>query len=364
MVNSKQINLTKPTLGTEELQAVTDVLQSGWLIRGKQTKELEKEFAAFSGARYAVATNGCTMALYLVLKQLGLRPKDEVIIPSLTWSATAAVAVHAGATPVFADVKQDTWCLDPKDVERKITKHTKLIIPVHYAGRYAEGFSNFHVAVIFDSAHRIEQNDFAGITSCYSFYAVKNMTTVRGGMILTNDQPLADWYQKACHGGLTKDTLSRYQGFGSKDKGASSYYYEVEFPSWNFDMTDVEAAIGREQLKRVESLNRKRETIVNLYNSAFGLTNSGNHLYPLLVQNRDKFLIRMRNVGIQCGIHYLPLHLMYGYRDYYRETLPVTEFIGKHCVTLPLYPDLGAQEVEYIIEQAKKYGKFIRNELV
>ncbi len=352
------INLTKPSIDEKELQAVKRVLDSGWLIRGKETQAFEEEVAAYTGAKHAIATNGCTMALYLVVKQMKLQPEDEVIVPSLTWSATASIVIQAGATPVFADVKKDTWCLDPEDVKRKITPRTKLVIPVHYSARYAEGFENFPVPVLFDSAHRIEKNDYKGITICFSFYAVKNMTTVRGGMIITDDDEKAAWYRMACHGGIAKDTLSRYQGTGGVS--ASSFYYEVEEPGWNFDMTDVEAAIGREQLKKVEGLNARRDEIVTKYNEAFGLQIKGNHMYPLLVENRDEFLVQMKEAGIQCSIHYLPLHLMKGYKQYNKVTLPVTEFIGAHCASLPLYPDLKDEEIDYIIEQTKKIARIIK----
>lgn len=341
------INLTKPNIDRREINAVTAVLKSGWLIRGQNVQALEEEFAKFMGAKYAIATNGCTMALYLALKRMNLKPQDEVIVPSFTWSATVAAVINAGATPVFADVKSDDWCLDPKDVRRRITKRTRLVIPVHYAARYAKGFENFPVPVLYDSAHRVEKKDFRGTVSCYSFYAVKNMTTVRGGMILTNNAEDAKWYMMAVHGGLAKDTMSRYKG---------SAHYEVVWPGWNFDMTDVEAAIGRVQLKKLPQANRRRNAIVAKYNRAFRLHNTGNHLYPILVKNRDRFMAEMKNTGIQCGIHYLPLYQMKAYRKYRRGSLPVTEAIGKHCVSLPLYPDLSSKELNYIIAQTKKNG--------
>ena len=354
-----KINLTKPTIGKAELKVATEVLKSGWLIRGPHTSAFEQEFADFSGAKYGVATNGCTMALYLAVKALNLKSTDEIIVPSLTWSATASIVIQAGAKPIFADVNLASWCLDPKDVKKKITKNTKLIIPVHFAGAWAKGFEKFPVPVLYDSAHRVAKKGFDGVTSCYSFYAVKNMTTVRGGMLLTNDENIAKYARKGVHGGLTKDTMSRYAGY-KKQNDASNFYYEVEFPGWNFDMTDVEAAIGREQLKRVVGLNKKRDAIVSRYNKAFGLKNSGNHLYPILVENRDEFLLNMKQAGIQCGIHYLPLHKMKGYKKYAKTNLPVTEFIGDRCVSIPLYADMTDKEVKYVISNTKEFGKLVK----
>ena len=354
-----KLNLTKPSIDHREINAAVSVLESGWLIRGAQTRLLEEEFARFVGAEHAVATNGCTMALYLALKHMNLTEEDEIIVPSFTWSATASVVIQAGAKPVFADIRRDDWCLDPEDARRKMTSRTKLAIPVHYCGRFAEGFEDFPVPVLFDSAHRVERDDFRGITSCYSFYAVKNMTTVRGGMIVTNDEEAARWYRMVCHGGLSKDTLSRYRGIDAATD-PSSFYYEVEVPAWNFDMTDLEAAIGREQLKKVELLNEKRNKIIARYNEAFGLQNTGNHMYVLLVRNRDEFLVAMKEIGIQCAIHYLPLHRMKGYRHLKTDTLSATEYVGDHCVTIPLHPDLSEEETEYVISSTEKFAQIIR----
>jgi len=353
-----KIDLTKPSIDEQEINAATEVLKSGWIIRGKQTQALEKEFAEFMGAKHAIATNGCTMALYLVLKRMNLQPGDEVIVPSLPGNPTASMVIHAGGTPVFADVKRDDWCLDPEDVRRKITKNTKMVIPVHFAGRRAKGFENFEVPVMYDSAHRVAPKDFDGTVSCYSFYAVKNMTTIRGGMILTNNDEDAKWYMMAVHGGINKDTLSRYQGINSKPD-AASFYYEVEWPGWNFDMTDVEASIGRVQLKKLEDGNRRRDEIVKKYNEAFGLKNTGNHLYPILVANRDEFLVAMKQAEISCGIHYLPLHQMSGYSQYKTGSLPVTEYIGEHCVSLPLFAGMTDEQLNYVVEHVLKSGQII-----
>ncbi|MGH9630262.1 MAG: DegT/DnrJ/EryC1/StrS family aminotransferase [Bryobacteraceae bacterium] len=347
------IHLTRPDIGDEEVSAAVEVMKGGWLIRGQQCKLLESEFSSYIGSRYAVATNGCTMALYLVLLKMNLTREDEVIVPSFTWSATASVVIQAGGTPVFADIDPNTWCLDPEDVKAKLSSKTRLVIPVHYAGRYASGFESFSVPVLYDSAHRIEEGDFRGRTSCYSFYAVKNMTTVRGGMVACDSEDEARWYAMACHGGVGRDTLARYSGGGDD---ASSFYYEVEVPAWNFDMTDVEAAIGRVQLRKLSQMNQARNRIVAAYNDAFGVQQGGNHLYPVLVQDRNAFLLAMKRAGIQCGIHYLPLHLMKGYARFYREPLPVTERVGAQCVSLPLYSRLTDEEIQYVVSCVKDSG--------
>jgi dTDP-4-amino-4,6-dideoxygalactose transaminase len=354
----RTINLTKPSITEQELEAVTTTLKSGWLIRGRETQAFEEEFAALMGARYAVATVGCAMALWLGLKEMKLNPGDEVIVPSFTWTATASMVIQAGGTPVFADIHPETWCLDPEDVRRKIIAKTRLVIPVHYAARYATGFENFETPVFFDAAHRIGRNLFDGHESAHSFYAVKNMTTIRGGAILTNDDAKYRYYRMLSSGGVNKDTLSRYQGANKLD--VSSFYFEVEVPSWNFDMPNVDAALGRVQLKKVASFNKKREEIVATYNTELGLTRTGNHLYPLLVENRDEFLLSMKQAGIQCAIHYLPLHRMKAYANLNTTVLPNTEFVGDNCVSIPLYPDMNYEDIEYVITHVKKYGKIIK----
>lgn len=345
------INLGKPEFAQEEIDAVAEVIRSGWVGRGKQVELFEQEFAAYSGAKYAVAINGCTVGLFLSLKHLGIGPSDEVIVPSNTWNATAAVVVQLGATPVFADILPDTWCLDPDDVRKRITSKTKAVVPVHYAARFAYGFEKFPVPVIYDSAHRMEPLGFPGVTSVHSFYVTKNITTVRGGMILTNDLEEAEWYRMMRTSGIRKDVLKRYAG--------GDFHYEVEDPSWNFDMSDVEAAIGRAQLKKIGKFEQRRNEIVARYNEAFGLRNSGNHLYPITVDNRNEVIPYLKEQGIQAGVHYFALHLMKGYAKYRTEKLPVTEFFSNTSVSLPIYSSLELSDVDKVIEAVQASAKFI-----
>jgi dTDP-4-amino-4,6-dideoxygalactose transaminase/GT2 family glycosyltransferase len=350
------INLGKPSFGQEEIDAVAEVIRSGWVGRGKNVEEFEKEFASYSGAKYAIAVNGCTVGLYLSLKRLGIGVGDEVIVPSMTWNASAAVVVALGATVVFADVVEGIWCLDAEDVRRKITKNTKAVIPVHFAGQFATGFENFEIPVIYDSAHRIAKNAFPGITSVHSFYVTKNITTVRGGMVLTNDEEEYKWLKQARTSGINHDVLKRY-----KD---GNFEYEVEDPSWNFDMSDIEATIGRVQLGKIDEFTAKREAIVAKYNQAFGSNNKGNHLYHILVENRPEFIAKMKENGIQCGVHYFALHLMKGYQKYNQGSLPVTEFFSACNVSMPLYTDLTDSDIQHIIDQTLKLAKFNENKPV
>lgn len=345
-----KIKVANPEIGKEEIKASTSVLESGWIGKGEKVEKFEKKFANYSGARFGIATNSGTAALYLCLKFLGIGSGDEVIIPSLTWTATAASIIHCEASPVFADISLENWCLEKKDVVNKIGKKAKAIIPVHYAGRLANCDYPNH-KIIEDSAHRIKREDFKGNLRCHSFYVTKNITTIKGGMILTNDKAAARWFRKAVKEGIEDGAADRYY------KG--KWHYEVEFPSWDFNMSDVEAAIGLEQLKKIKRFNRKREKIVKIYNQAFKLNNTGNHLYPILVENRDKFIVKMQERGIQTAVHYYPLHQMKAYKKWGRK-LKNTEFVGKRCVSLPLWPSLKKSEIEYIIAKTKALAIFTR----
>lgn len=347
------INLGKPSFDQQEIDVVSEVIKSGWVGRGPNVEAFEKEFAAHQGAKFGVAMNGCTFGLFLSLRYRKIGPGDEVIVPSMTWNATAAVVFQSGATPVFADVIPGTWCLDPEDVKRKITDKTKLVIAVHYAAQFAKGFENFPVPVLYDSAHRVEEGGFPGISSVHSFYVTKNFCSVRGGMVLTNDPDEAAWIKMCVGSGNKTEVLKRYT--------SGAFHYEIEYPSWNFDMTDIEGAIARVQLKKLPGFMKRREEVLQKYNEAFGLHNTGNHLYPILVENRDEFLSKMREKGVQCGIHYLPLHLMKGYKHLTAGSLPVTEYFGAHMVSLPFFPGLSDQDVQTVIDAVLSTEKPIQS---
>jgi len=341
------ISFAKAIIEKEEMQAVNRVLASGWLTMGEETAQFENEFAKFVGADYAIAINSCTAGLFLSLKALGIGKGDEVIVPSLTFVATANVVLHVGATPVFADIRDDDWTLDANAVEKARTKRTKAIIPVHYAARKA--FIAYDLPVIEDSAHLIDKKCDSGNITAYSFYVTKNMTTGEGGMITTKDKELAEWFKKARLHGLSKDAWKRY---GWKGK----WHYDAEFPGYKYNTTDLNSALGRVQLRRLPGLNEKRNKLVSYYNTFLGLNNTGNHIYPILVENRDKFMQYMNEKEIQCSVHFLPVHLMSAYKGY-KAKLPVTEYVGKHVVTLPLHPLLTKKDIVYIADCVRAYKK-------
>lgn len=273
----KQIPFERPSVGEEEIKAVSKVLKSGWLTMGPETQAFEEEFARYVGAKYAIAVNSATSALFLALKALGVKKGDEVIVPSFTFAATANVVVHCGATPIFVDIRKDDFTLDQKSLDGTITKKTKAVIPVHYGANMAR--IKTLVPIIEDSAHLIKRNGNNNkvFASCYSFYATKNMTTGEGGMITVSNSKIADWLRMARLHGLSRDAWKRY---GLKSK----WIYTVEFPGWKFNTTDLNSAIGRVQLRKLDGFEKRRRHVVKLYNNLLGLKNKGTHLYPILVE--------------------------------------------------------------------------------
>lgn len=333
-----------PSIGKEERKAADNVLKNNWLTMGKVTFEFEEEFAKYIGAPYCIAVSSCTAAMFLVLEGLKHFKKKmpKVIIPSYTFTATAAVFAQTGVDFEFADI-------DPKTFLMQKTK--SLSVPVHFSGLY-----NDQPNTLFeDSAHRIVKNSFSGNITCFSFYAVKNMTTGEGGMIATDNEDLADWLRKARLHGISADAWKRY------DKKSSVNIYQVEFPGWKYNTTDFQSAIGLVQLKKLDEMQSKRKKIVDRYNEHLGgMDRDANHLYPILVNKREEFMMYLKENNVGFSFHFPPLHLEPAYKNK-KQKLPVTEFVGSHVVTLPLYPDLKLSQVDYVSKHVKfwwqKYGK-------
>lgn len=342
------IPFSRASLGKEESDAISRVLDSGWLTMGEETEKFEEEFVKYVSAKYAVAVNSCTSALFLSLKALGVGPGDEVIVPAFTFPATVSVVIHCGAIPVFADISKNDFCMDQKSFESVVTKKTKAVIPVHYGGNKAKIKTG--IPVIEDSAHLIPKagDNSNSFTRCYSFYATKNMTTGEGGMITTTDEKVADWLRKARLHGLSRDAWKRYEL-------KSKWVYEVEFPGWKFNTTDINSALGRVQLRKLSKFEKRRMGVVSLYNQLLGLKNHGTHLYPILIENRDKFLEYMKKNGVGCSFHFLALHKEPAFRKYARGRLPVTEYVSGRVVTLPLDAVITDNEVRKVAALVKSF---------
>jgi len=363
----------RPPIGEEEIAAVVDTLRSGWITMGPKTAEFEKAFAGAIGARHAVAVSSCTAALHLGLNALGIGEGDEVITSTYTFTATVATIVHAGARPVLADCTPDTLNIDPDDVRRKITPRTKAIVPVHFAGHPVamdaiEALARDHGLIVFEDAAHALPAAFEGRTigtlsalTAFSFYATKNITTGEGGMLTTDDEALADRLRQRRLHGMSRDAWRRYSAEGS-------WRYDVAYPGFKYNMTDINAALGLVQLKKMERFRVAREAIAARYSEHFrqipelevpsvrSNIKHAWHLYVLRLRpsakiSRDRLIEALKQRGIGTSQHFIPIHM----HSYYQNALgvraehfPVASTAADRSLSLPLYPDLSEHEVERI----------------
>ena len=377
------ITFGAPAIERDEIDEVVRCLESGWIGTGPRVARFEDEFGEYKGARHTAAVSSCTAAIHLSVLAAGVGPGDEVITSALTFCATVNAIIHAGATPVLADVDFETMNIDPVDVERRITSRTKAILPVHFAGRSCDMDQLLAIArkhglrVIEDCAHAIETEYHGrkagtlGDFGCFSFYATKNVTTGEGGMIITRrHEDLVRIKTLALHG-LSTDAWKRFSDEGYK-------HYLVVETGFKYNMMDLQAALGIHQLRRVERNWLRRREIWDIYNEAFAdlpltlpaapeaETRHAHHLYPILINenlceiNRDEFLGLMteRNIGV--GVHYLsiPEHPVYQNKFGWRpEDYPAAMRIGRQTVSLPLSPKLTEPETDRVISAVRSVVK-------
>ncbi len=364
-----------PAISEEEIEAVVKVMRSNWITTGPRTKQFEKAFAAFIGAEDALALNSCTSALHLALALLNLQPGDEVITTPLTFCCSANVIEQVGAIPVLADILPDTLTIDPEKVAAAITPRTKAIMPVHFAGHPAEMDDLLNLAhtygltIIEDAAHALPATycgcriGTLGDYTAFSFYATKNLTTAEGGMLIMPPDRMADARVLSLHG-MNRDAWKRYSAEGS-------WYYEVVAPGFKYNMTDIQAAIGTVQLKRLMTMQARRRQIVETYNAAFSpiralevptkrdYVEPAWHLYVLRLNlerlriDRAQFIEEMKQRNIGTSVHFIPIHLHPYYRTKYHwkpEDYPVAFQQYLRSVSLPLHPNLSDQDVTDVIE--------------
>jgi dTDP-4-amino-4,6-dideoxygalactose transaminase len=374
----------RPTIGREEETEVLDTLRSGWLTTGPRTQRFEAEFARYLGARYARGVTSCTAAMHLALVALGVGPGDEVITSPITFPATANVIVHVGATPVFADVEPATLNLDVDQLEAHITPRTKAIIPVHFAGHpcrmdaLAALAKKRGLAIVEDCAHAIEatfQGRHAGTwgnAGAFSFYATKSITTGEGGMLVTEDEDLAERIGVLRLHGISRDAWKRYGQEGFR-------HYETLSAGFKYNMYDLQAALGLAQFPKLEAFWARRRSIVQAYDAAFasipqilrlevkGPVHHSHHLYVVLVRteelsrSRDEILnaIQKENVGL--GVHFRAVHLQPFYRERFGfrpGQFPAAEYASERIISLPLYPAMDDRDVEDTIAAV---GKVVLN---
>ena len=369
-----------PDIGEDEIQAVVETLRSGWLTTGPKVRQFEEDFARYIGCQHAVAVNSGTAALHLALEAVGIKAGDEVLVPTLTFAATAAVVLHLQAKPRLVDCRPETLNLDPDQIERAITAKTRAIIPVHISGlpcemgRILEIAKAHNLRVIEDAAHALparfqeQRVGTIGDITCFSFYATKTITTGEGGMATTENPEWAERMRIMGLHGISKDAWKRYTAEGS-------WYYEILSPGYKYNLTDLAAAIGIQQLKKCDQFWQARQRIAALYTEGFqdmpeittpALAREGQHAWHLYILqlnlerlriSRNEFVELLKQYQIGTSVHFIPLHL----HPYYRETfgyrpqdLPQASAAFERIVSLPLYPKMTEAQVQHVISAVRE----------
>lgn len=379
-VRATMLPFNRASIGEEEVAAVTETLQSGWLTTGPRTKQFEKDLAAYLGAGRVVCLNSCTSALHLSLVLKGIGPGDEVITTPISFPSTPNVIVHTGADVVFADVKTDDMNIDPQEIIKRITPRTRAIIPVHMAGEPCDMTTiraicdDHNLALIQDSAHALEcQWDGKKLTeygdlSCYSFYVTKNITTAEGGAVAGADDDVMERASTLSLFGISKDAWKRYNVPGYQ-------HWETMEAGYKYNMFDLQAALGLVQLKKIETFRKRRMELVQMYDDAFKNHSAllpwvfsqrarhAHYLYVLRLNTdalrctRDEFMSAMEAEKIGIGIHFRSLIHQHYYRNRYPEQValcPIAETISHQILSIPLYPAMSNDDCLQVIDAVLK----------
>jgi dTDP-4-amino-4,6-dideoxygalactose transaminase len=369
-----------PLIEDDDIAEVVDSLKSNWITKGPKTMEFEKRFAEYVGAKYAIAVNSCTAALHLSLLSAGVGPGDEVITTPMTFAASANVVIHVGAKPVFSDIDPLTFNINTAKIREKITPQTKAIIPVHIAGHPVDMDEilaiarEYNLFVLEDAAHAVytqykgKMIGSLGNATAFSFYATKNLATGEGGMVTTDDEVLADKIRVMSVHGMSRNAWNRYNAAGS-------WFYEILYPGYKDNMTDIQAALGMTQLAKLERMQGLREEIAQRYNSVFGkmpeleipreseYARHAWHLYIVklnlekLTIDRAQFIEELKAENIGTSVHYIPVHLHQYYRNtygYQRGDYPQAEAVFDRIISLPLYPRMSARDTLDVIEAVQR----------
>lgn len=360
------IQLFKPFMGDAEVQAVAEVLRSGWIGLGPKTAEFEKRLAQYIGVPYMVGLNSATAALDLALRLLNLRPGDQVIVPTMTFVSTAHAVIYNLGTPVFADVDARTLNLDLEDATRKLTRQTRAIIPVHYGGRPVDIDSLREIAgevpIIEDAAHACgavykgRKCGSLGVLACFSFHAVKNLATGDGGALALRDPQWAERAKQLRWMGIDKGTWDR-----TESDRRYLWDYSVNEIGFKSHMNDIAAAIGLVQLSKLDQMNARRREIARRYSEELAdlewlqlppgdTTDSKSswHIYCVQCEARDELNLFLQEKGIGTGVHYRPIHLYQCYGN--KPCLPAAEKAFARILSLPMHPGLTDADVDYICE--------------
>jgi len=359
----------------DELDAVADAVKSGWLTMGPKVMEFEKEFQGYVGSKEAVMVNSATAALHLALKAIGLKRGDEVILPTNTFVATAEVVTYFDAVPVLCDIEYATHNIDVSKIEALITERTKAIIPVHFGGQPCDMdeiytlAKQYNLKIIEDAAHALPSaykgtvvGNLPSDITCFSFYATKTLSTGEGGMATTNNATYAKNISINRLHGISKDVWDRYSGGG--------WEYDIVDNGNKYNSTDINAALGLSQLKKLEWMRDKRAAISKKYDEAFkdkikvlyikDDRETSFHLYVIKISNRDELYVKLKEKNIGTSVHFIPIHKHTFYKDTYQykdENYPVANDVFSKSLSLPIYPDLSDGDVEYIIQNVLLYAK-------
>ncbi|MFX1297589.1 MAG: UDP-4-amino-4,6-dideoxy-N-acetyl-beta-L-altrosamine transaminase, partial [Promethearchaeota archaeon] len=362
-------------LDNEEIEEVIDTLKSAWITTGPKMKKFEDMFKNYIGSKFSVAVNSGTAALHISTSSIDINPGDEVITTPLTFVASANCIVYRGGTPILADIKRDTYNIDPNEIRKRITPKTKAIIPVHFAGQPCEMDEILEIAeendlyLIEDAAHAIDAEykgkkigNISDLT-IFSFHPVKNITTAEGGMVTTNDEDLYEKLLMYRTHGITKDSEKRFGKSGD-------YSYDMQYLGFRYNLSELHAALGIHQLNKLKSFQRRRREIVEIYNKEFqsieeiqipivkSNVKHSWHLYVIQIDinklrvDRDYIFRALRGENIGVNVHYIPIH----YHSFYQKNfglkkgiLPNVEWLFPRLITIPLYPRMTDEDVFDVI---------------
>ncbi|GIO43518.1 DegT/DnrJ/EryC1/StrS family aminotransferase [Paenibacillus apis] len=373
-----KVRLFKPSVGKEELESIQDSFKSAWLGLGPKVTEFEQRWSQYIGSKESVGVNSCTAALHLALAAYRFPEGKKVLVPALTFASTAMAVLYNRLIPVFVDVDETTLGISLEDLDRKCDKDCVAVMPVHFGGHpvpmdeLVAWAKSRGLKVIEDCAHTAggkykgKSLGTWGDIGCYSFEEKKCMTTGDGGMISFDDPELLNPLRHVRWIGINKDTWVRYEQSEMGSSDTNGWYYEISDIGYKYNMNDLMASIGLVQLQKLDAMNRRRESIIGQYLNTikdldyihpaipYHLQDSSYWAFIVRVQDRERFIAHMQARGVSTGVHYMPLPMQPLFMKFAGAT-PVAESIWKQLVTLPLFPDLTAEEIEHVKESIRSY---------
>lgn len=383
----KNIRLFKPSLGNEEIQAIKKVFKRSWIGFGPEVKKFESSFSKFIGLKYSVGVTSCSAALHIALASKNFKKKKKVLVPAMTFSATAAAALYNGLDPVFVDINEYDLNINFDDLKKKYSKDCVAVIPVHVGGHPCEmekiipWAKKKNLLVIEDCAHTIggiykgKMLGTWGDVSCFSFEEKKMLTTGDGGMICTNNKSLAIKFRSLSFHGWNRDPWSRYKkSLSKKNLNERHWYYQITDLGFKYNMNDLMAAIGQAQLKKLNSFNLKRNLGVKKYLN--GIQDCKNikpyflkkykkiayWMFAIRSKKRDQLITFLKKRGIATSVYWIPVPMHPLYKKF-KSRIPVTKRVWRELVTLPLFSDIKKEEINYVIKYIKEFDQqLIKND--